>query len=620
MDSSTISENHFGSVASGKNPVLPSPPHKKEVEHHYQEWLSKYRLVQQYDHDLQLWEVLLNEVSRLDGGLTKASSLITLELFRFSYDLCLNRFPLLFAYWIKYAELEFRLGFTEIASDVYERAIAAFPNSVDIWASYVKFKLLTCHDDVELTLAFELGAELVGLHFMSHSFWDQYINFEERSNGGGIKVLNLLKRIITIPLHQYAKYFDKYIKLSKKLAIKEIISPEVILKATKDLQIRAIKSQKISTATDGLTVTSKDPNSIIITKAELDIELRKRFQLETTHLYTVTQGKVAARWPFEKAMSFRPYYDVSFIDETQIVNWRKYLDFEEIECGTSEPPNEITDITLAVSLELNDRYSRIRALYDRCLVVTASMEEFWLRYTRWLIGVGDYDEARVIFQRGSLLLPIGRTELRHLFAKFEEGVGNYESAKIMYDNILLVLPFSIETIILKSSLIRLLEGFDAGISVLEQFLNNCFQGDYVTDTASTKRNLKNNPDLTLPDVIAVIIEVANSYRMQGYESQCRQVFEYWSGVLPNTNYQFWLAYLRFEMHHVFITNAEQKQQQQERLVYLIKTIRGLQGESMNPTEIKDLCHQYMVHLLENGSGKSAIETYAELDREINFKL
>ena len=55
---------------------------------------------------------------------------------------------------------------------------------------------------------FERGAACVGLDFLAHIFWDKYIEFEE-SRDAHDRVLSLLERIIRIPLHQYAKFFDK---------------------------------------------------------------------------------------------------------------------------------------------------------------------------------------------------------------------------------------------------------------------------------------------------------------------------------------------------------------------------------------------------------------------------
>ena len=57
-----------------------------------------------------------------------------------------------------------------------------------------------------------IGATAVGLDFLSHPFWDKYIEFEQgQMNSDG--VFAILERVIQIPLHQYARYYEKYSSL-----------------------------------------------------------------------------------------------------------------------------------------------------------------------------------------------------------------------------------------------------------------------------------------------------------------------------------------------------------------------------------------------------------------------
>jgi pre-mRNA-processing factor 39 len=92
------------------------------------------------------WEKLVAAVEALEGGLNRNSSPAAIELFRDVYDRFLDKFPLFFGYWHKYAELEFAIGGTEAADMVYERGVACVPNSVDLWSNYCVFKTATSHD------------------------------------------------------------------------------------------------------------------------------------------------------------------------------------------------------------------------------------------------------------------------------------------------------------------------------------------------------------------------------------------------------------------------------------------------------------------------------------------
>jgi len=93
------------------------------------------------------WEVLVTRASELEGGVTRNSSPSSIDLVRNVYDCFLQKFPLFFGYWKKYADLEFAIGGTETAESVYERGVCAVTTSVDLWANYCTFKMDTCHDN-----------------------------------------------------------------------------------------------------------------------------------------------------------------------------------------------------------------------------------------------------------------------------------------------------------------------------------------------------------------------------------------------------------------------------------------------------------------------------------------
>jgi len=56
---------------------------------------------------------------------------------------------------------------------------------------------------------FERGANFVGLDFLAHPFWDNYLEFEERAEAQD-KIFSILERVVKIPMHQYARYFERY--------------------------------------------------------------------------------------------------------------------------------------------------------------------------------------------------------------------------------------------------------------------------------------------------------------------------------------------------------------------------------------------------------------------------
>jgi pre-mRNA-processing factor 39 len=108
------------------------------------------------------WEKLVRAAETLEGGLNRNSSPQAIATTRDAYDRFLAKFPLLFGYWKKYADLEFSIAGTEAAEmvrldprmrwnfadrlQVFERGVASITTSVDLWTDYCSFKVETSHD------------------------------------------------------------------------------------------------------------------------------------------------------------------------------------------------------------------------------------------------------------------------------------------------------------------------------------------------------------------------------------------------------------------------------------------------------------------------------------------
>lgn len=93
----------------------------------------------------ETWEKLIRACESLEGGLSRNSSAESLAAMRDAYDRFLLKFPLLFGYWKKYADLEFNISGPESAEMIYERGCASISHSVDLWKEYCSFKMETTH-------------------------------------------------------------------------------------------------------------------------------------------------------------------------------------------------------------------------------------------------------------------------------------------------------------------------------------------------------------------------------------------------------------------------------------------------------------------------------------------
>lgn len=407
--------------------------------------------------------------------------------------------------------------------------------------------------DLEFTRLFERGAKSVGLDFLAHPFWDKYIEFEERVESFE-KIFGILGRVIHIPMHQYARYFERYRQTAQTRPVTELAPPELLS------QFRA----EIEAASAHVPPGAK-------AEAEIDRDLRLRIDTYHLEIFSKTQTETTKRWTYESEIK-RPYFHVTELDEGQLSNWKRYLDFEESEGS----------------------YDRISFLYERCLVTCAHYDEFWQRYARWMGAQPEKEEeVRIIYQRASCLyVPIACPATRLQYAYFEEMTGRVDVAKDIHDAILLQLPNHVETIVSLANTSRRHGGLDDAIDVY--------------------KNQLDSPQCDMATKAALVAEWARLlWKIKGSSEGARQVYQ------GNQQYYldsraFWTSYLTFELQQP--TSASTESVQYERVKQVIDDVRS---KSALPTEtMKELVQIYMAYLLERGTTDAAKE-YMTLDREVH---
>lgn len=500
----------------------------------------------------EAWEKLVRATETLEGGINRNSSPGAITATRNIYDRFLAKFPLFFGYWKKYADLEFSIAGTEAAEIVYERGIGSIANSVDLWTNYCSFKNETSHDTDIIRELFERGAQCVGLDFLAHPFWDKYIEFEERSEAFD-NIYKILARIIHIPMHQYARYFEKYRQIAHTRPVTDLASPDVLTRLRAEVE------------------STPSPYGAARSEAETERDLRARLDTHHLEIFNKTQTETTKRWQFESEIK-RPYFHVTDLDDAQVVNWRKYLDFEEAQGD----------------------YTRTAFLYERCLVTCALHEEFWLRYARWMFTqTNKEEEVRNIYARASCFyVPIAKPTIRLQYAFYEEMLGRVDVAKDIHHSILVPLPSHTETIISLANLSRRHGGLDAAIEVYKAHI------DSQTCEISTKA--------------ALVAEWARLlWKIKGSSEEARQVFQKNQHWYLDSR-PFWMNYLQFEIEQP--TSSETESTNYERIKRVVDDIRS--KSNLPPQTVKDLIHYYMVYLLERGS-KEATKEYMTLDQEIN---
>ena len=264
------------------------------------------------------------------------------------------------------------------------------------------------------------------MDFLAHPFWDKYIEYEERQEAQD-RVYAIHARIIRIPMHQYARYYERFRNLSHNRPLNEVASDDVIERFRSEVDAEAAAYGGVQ-------------------RPELEVERDIRGKLDSMYyeVFTATQNEVSKRWTYESEIK-RPYFHVTELEHSQLSNWRKYLDFEEAEGD----------------------YTRIACLYERCLTTCALYDEFWFRYARWMSAqAGKSEEVRHIYIRaGMLFVPVSRPGIRLQWAYFEESSGRVDVAIDIHTAILTKIPDCIEVIISWANLERRQRGLEAAIQV-----------------------------------------------------------------------------------------------------------------------------------------------------------
>lgn len=400
---------------------------------------------------------------------------------------------------------------------------------------------------------FERGASSVGLDFLAHPFWDKYLEFEDRLEAQD-KIFGILDRVIKIPMHQYARYFEKFRQLAHTRPLAELLPAEALA------QFRA-------------EVEADNANFQAGPKGELEIEREIRTKIDNFHLeiFSRTQAETTKRWTYESEVK-RPYFHVTELDHAQLANWRKYLDFEEAEGD----------------------YPRTVFLYERCLVTCAFYDEFWFRYARWMSAKdGKQEEVRNIYQRASTLYaPIARPGIRLQYAYFEEMSDRVDVARDIHQAILDRMPGHVETIVSWANLERRQNGLEAAIEV------------YKTQIDS--------PAVDLFAKAAFVVEWAILlWKIQGSVDEARQVFQKNQQWYLQSRH-FWAKYLEFELAQPTSADTEAEHYKRVKQVY----DDMIQESRMNLSTKKDLSNYYLLYLQQRGT-KEAMKEFLQIDRELN---
>lgn len=336
-----------------------------------------------------------------------------------SFTLLLRRFPYLSEYWKRYLILQYKVSGIHDAFNVLETAVEKFPQSVSLWVDYLNATLAVYEkeksengketekttdveksntDDKdsknandsdrvdEIRNKFIRAADTIGLNFNSDAFWNMYIDFETKHAGPNDKrLLKLYMKLISIPLYQYARYYNQFSEISKNFSVTDII-PDEALKGYLE-QFQKLLVDELSTV--------------------------EQHQIIDTYVYTIfinTQKKVTEKWSYESALTL-PEFSVNDLEAilVQSENWKQYIEYES---GVLEKD------------KMNSaQYAVVVSIFERALVPNCLEASMWQQYADFLEANPATDqkfpEVGSVYQRAILqFVPLKNTEIREKYIAY----------------------------------------------------------------------------------------------------------------------------------------------------------------------------------------------------------
>ncbi|XP_052164645.1 pre-mRNA-processing factor 39-2 isoform X2 [Oryza glaberrima] len=299
-----------------------------------------------------------------------------------------------------YAAHKARLCTNKEVEEVYEQAVQAVPHSIDLWVSYCGFAMCTYEEPAHIRRLFERALSLVGKDYLCYHLWDKYIEFE-KSQKQLIQLATIYIDTLKFPTKKLRRYYESFRKLvtlmeheaagaersSENLRTLEVIKAE-------DSEVDA--SIKISALLDEHS-------------GHLRADAVKQYLLSGESLYQ-RSSKIDKEISCFEASIKRPFFHVKPLDDDQLENWHRYLDFVE----------KKGDFDWAVKL------------YERCLIPCANYSEFWIRYAEFVDAKGGREIASYALGRASSYFVKGVPTFHMYYAMFKEQIGDAQGARSLF--------------------------------------------------------------------------------------------------------------------------------------------------------------------------------------------
>lgn len=361
-------------------------------------WEKVEQAVKLNINNLDYWDVYLKHFDDRYDQLYADSDKLKIDVkFKLTvnqaYTQLLSRFPYLSEYWRRFLVMEYKLNGVEASIAVLKKSVEVFPYSVDLWIDYVNALVSQKKNNDEnsdanesIRLEFDRCLQYLGYHFNSDPLWDAYIAFETSIAGGetNLSVLNIYKKLVKIPLYQYAQYYKKFSEINKDFELDQVLDenslPEYLEKYGK---------------------TSSEELSVV--------EKHQIIDDYSNTVFARTQAMVNEKWNYESTITVTDF-SPKLLDEIekQEGEWSKYLDYEIANLSNSED---------------QEQHKIITQLFERCLIPNCLSSKFWLKYVAYIHfhyeGESKFDKANDIYQRAIFkYVPLDQNFIRYNYVSF----------------------------------------------------------------------------------------------------------------------------------------------------------------------------------------------------------
>eukprot|EP00249_Psilotum_nudum_P022185 c28411_g1_i1 orf=1180-2937(+) len=252
---------------------------------------------------------------------------------------------------------------------------------------------------------FERGLLYVGTDYLSHLLWDKYIEFENSQNEIS-RVAHLYTRILQLPIQQLDRFYSGFKNLAATHSLQELQSPEENEAAA--MAAAGMQGLGDASATEPIGTLEGEglpkPEQMWQDTSELE-----KFMEIRDSLYKAAKEQDGKIRDFETAIR-RPYFHVKPLDDVQLANWHRYLDF----------------------IEKEGDFEKTVKLFERCLIACANYPEYWIRYVQRMDIEGSFEYASDALNRATQIFVKRRPEIHLFAARFKEFHGDMEGARAEY--------------------------------------------------------------------------------------------------------------------------------------------------------------------------------------------